>query len=286
MNSRLFSLHLAVGGLLATSLVALGASYPHPSAPPQSNRNSRTDVHYHRPVNNFHEGTLPLHNPANRPAEGKGNREERTNENPHTPPQQQPGNQNPSGAKNQNSNENAANGNAKSNQNNANSSTGQGNASTNNGTANGNPSNGHGNANVGNGSTNGNQMNGQSTNKRLEMLEEASFELRSAYATLAKINENGANPKHSIEKAIHHIESAMEHHQSNQMNQNRSGVSGAISTAAHHKHHNDLAEALHEARSAHKHLGTGHVTEATEAVAHAHRHLERAISGHQALMGR
>jgi hypothetical protein len=118
------------------------------------------------------------------------------------------------------------------------------------------------------------------------MLEEASFELRSAYATLAKINENGANPKHSIEKAVHHIETAMNHHQSNQMSQSRSGVSGAISSAAHQRHHSDLGEALHEAKSAHKQLSMGNIEHATEEVARAHRHLEHALNGHQALTGR
>jgi hypothetical protein len=287
-SPRLLSMNLAFGGLLATSLFAFGASNPHPGAPPQTNHN-RTEAHSRTPAGNtVHESSSPARNPDNRFAENRfaenrfadrwafehrfaerrafenkraerrafENWQERANENLNG--RSQPGGQNPTALNNQNSNQNGKNV---------------------------NQSKGNGDGDTGNDFAKGNSTNGKGIN-RLELLEEASFELRSAYATLAKINENGANPHHSIEKAIHHLEIVMQDHQEHQMHMHRSGVSGAISEGAHHQHHKHLEEALHEARAAHRQLGMGEVPEAKEEVARAHHHVDRAIEGHEALMGR
>ncbi len=284
MYTRLLTAQLAFGGLLATSLFALGASNPHPTAPPQSNRNARTEEHNQRTKNWVHESNSPVHNPTHRFAERRfdSNKEDKTNENLNGS-SQHPSNQNHLGA---NPNANLGNGNTHNTQGQGNSNNGQSNANKGNGLASGNASNSLGSGSSSNGTENGNSLNGQSKHNSLELLEEASFELRSAYATLAKINATGANPSHSIEKAIHHIEMVLHHHQSNHMTVNRSGVTGSIGNAAHQHHHHNLEEALHEARSAHKQLGMGDVEPAAEHVAHAQRHLVRAISGHQALIGR
>jgi hypothetical protein len=118
----------------------------------------------------------------------------------------------------------------------------------------------------------------------LDHLHKAAHELKHAHAAVN--GKNGGKASQHITAAIGHIEAAIELHKKHHLEQNRTGVTGAIVTAAHHHHHNQLHEALHAAQAAEKHLAAGNGAKASEEINKSHHHVELAMHSHQALIGK
>jgi hypothetical protein len=121
-----------------------------------------------------------------------------------------------------------------------------------------------------------------SKTNHLDHLHKAALELKHAHSATGK---NGGKAAQHVATAIGHIEAAIQHHKT-LLNQNRSGVSGAIATAAHHKHHSHLQEALHAAKAAEKQIASGNASRAAADISKAHHHVELAMHSHNALIGK
>jgi hypothetical protein len=119
---------------------------------------------------------------------------------------------------------------------------------------------------------------------QLDHLHNAAHELTHAHT--AATGNNGGKAHQHVTAAIGHIEAAIHHHKTKHLNQTRTGVTGALATAAHHHHHNQLHEALHAAKAAQKQLAEGNAAKASHDISKAHHHIELAIHSHHALIGK
>jgi hypothetical protein len=116
----------------------------------------------------------------------------------------------------------------------------------------------------------------------LDSLHKAAHELKHAHGEVGK---NGGKAAHHVSAAIGHIEHAIQLHKS-ALTQNRTGLNGALASAAHHHHHSQLHEALHAAKEAEKHIAAGNATHAAHEIARAHHHVELAMHSHHHLIGK
>jgi hypothetical protein len=114
--------------------------------------------------------------------------------------------------------------------------------------------------------------------KAQDHLHLAAHELKHARTALGG---KEGNAQQHLSQAIGHIEQAIHHHKTTVLAQPRTGLSGALVTAAHHHHHGQLHEALHAAKEAQKHLAAGKVHEARKEAERAHHHVELAIHHHR-----
>jgi hypothetical protein len=114
-------------------------------------------------------------------------------------------------------------------------------------------------------------------------LEKAAHELKHAHSEVT--GKNVGKASEHVTAAIGHIEKAIELHK-HHLNQTRTGVTGTITSAAHHHHHHHLHEALHAAKEAEKHIASGKTAEAAKELSKAHEHVELAMHSHKALIGK
>ena len=121
-------------------------------------------------------------------------------------------------------------------------------------------------------------------NHHLHHLHQALRDLEAAHGAI-KAN-NASRGHHHISAAIHQLDQAISHHKQHHLSKQRTGLSGAITTAAHHHHHGILQRALAECHKAERQLRTGNVGNAAHDVTTAEREVHAAIRSHHHLIGR
>jgi len=97
-----------------------------------------------------------------------------------------------------------------------------------------------------------------------------------------EIGGNRAGTAHQhVTAAIREVTVAAQHHHKTNLSKPKSGLSGALSTAVHHKHHGHLQQAIQDLHKAERQLKTGHTGKAAHDVTAAEKQIHEALRTHK-----